>query len=222
MGDDPVNVLDKFLRRFDSKVTEEMYDAVDALNANIAEKMAANGFTDSEIAAAKLDMHDVIIVASLIEKETAKASESPSIAAVIYNRLCSKLIIRALRSTRRSSMRWMSGRKSSRTRTRASSVRTTRIKMRVCPQGRSRIRASRPSARRSIPRRVMIISMQLGNDGVHHFSRTYYEHQDFLESLNADDTTTDTADETGARRGADRRNRRGRRGGGSDENTQTP
>ena len=91
VGDDPVNVLDKFLRRFDSKVTEEMYDAVDALNANLAKKMAANGFTDSEIAAAKLDMHDVIIVASLIEKETAKASESPSIAAVIYNRLCSKL-----------------------------------------------------------------------------------------------------------------------------------
>lgn len=55
VGDDPVNVLDKFLRRFDSKVTEEMYDAVDALNANLAEKMAANGFTDSEIAAAKLD-----------------------------------------------------------------------------------------------------------------------------------------------------------------------
>lgn len=53
VGDDPVNVLDKFLRRFDSKVTEEMYDAVDALNANLAEKMAANGFTDSEIAAAK-------------------------------------------------------------------------------------------------------------------------------------------------------------------------
>ena len=44
VGDDPVNVLDKFLRRFDSKVTEEMYDAVDALNANLAEKMAANGF----------------------------------------------------------------------------------------------------------------------------------------------------------------------------------
>lgn len=53
--------------------------------------MRANGFEESEIESAKLSFHDVVIVASLVEKETAKTSESASIASVIYNRLCSKL-----------------------------------------------------------------------------------------------------------------------------------
>ena len=62
----------------------------------------------------------------------------------------------------------------------------------------------------------------LGNDGVHHFSRTYYEHQDFLESLNADDTTTDTADETAPDAAQTDETAAGGEAGGSDENTQTP
>lgn len=146
-------------RRFDSKVTEEMYDAVDALNANLAEKMAANGFTDSEIAAAKLDMHDVIIVASLIEKETAKASESPSIAAVIYNRLCSKLYpCLEIDATIQYALDERKEVLSNADKGIISPYNT--YKNAACPQGRSRIRASRPSARLSIPRRVMIISMR--------------------------------------------------------------
>ena len=91
VDDAPENVLSKFLRNFDNKVTEEMQTDVDALNEKLRENMLANGFTESEAAATKLDFHDVVIVASLIEKETYSAAESGRIASVIYNRLCSKL-----------------------------------------------------------------------------------------------------------------------------------
>ena len=221
MGDDPVNVLDKFLRRFDSKVTEEMYDAVDALNANLAEKMAANGFTDSEIAAAKLDMHDVIIVASLIEKETAKASESPSIAAVIYNRLCSKLYpCLEIDATIQYAL------------DERKEVLSNADKGVISPYNTYK-NAGLPAGPISNPGIASIRAAlypaesddyfyALGNDGVHHFSRTYYEHQDFLESLNADDTTTDTADETAPDAAQTDETAAGGEAGGSYENTQTP
>ena len=223
VGDDPVNVLDKFLRRFDSKVTEEMYDAVDALNANLAEKMAANGFTDSEIAAAKLDMHDVIIVASLIEKETAKASESPSIAAVIYNRLCSKLYpCLEIDATIQYAL------------DERKEVLSNADKGIISPYNTYK-NAGLPAGPISNPGIASIRAAlypaesddyfyALGNDGVHHFSRTYYEHQDFLESLNADDTTdtTDAPDETAPDAAQTDETAAGGEAGGSDENTQTP
>ena len=60
------------------KITDDMYAALDELNANLEEKMRANGFEESEIESAKLSFHDVVIVASLVEKETAKTSESAS------------------------------------------------------------------------------------------------------------------------------------------------
>lgn len=223
VGDDPVNVLDKFLRRFDSKVTEEMYDAVDALNANLAEKMAANGFTDSEIAAAKLDMHDVIIVASLIEKETAKASESPSIAAVIYNRLCSKLYpCLEIDATIQYAL------------DERKEVLSNADKGIISPYNTYK-NAGLPAGPISNPGIASIRAAlypaesddyfyALGNDGVHHFSRTYYEHQDFLESLNVDDTTdtTDAPDETAPDAAQTDETAAGGEAGGSDENTQTP
>ena len=59
----------------------------------------------------------------------------------------------------------------------------------------------------------------LGSDGVHHFSRTYYEHQDFLESLNADGSTADNAEDTDT---ADETQTGEAETGGNDENTQTP
>ena len=223
VGDDPVNVLDKFLRRFDSKVTEEMYDAVDALNANLAKKMAANGFTDSEIAAAKLDMHDVIIVASLIEKETAKASESPSIAAVIYNRLCSKLYpCLEIDATIQYAL------------DERKEVLSNADKGIISPYNTYK-NAGLPAGPISNPGIASIRAAlypaesddyfyALGNDGVHHFSRTYYEHQDFLESLNADDTTdtTDALDENASDAAQTDETAAGGEAGGSDENTQTP
>lgn len=90
MDDDPENVLAKFLRNFNNKITDEMYAALTELNTDLAAKMEKAGFTEAEIADAKLTFHDVIIVASLVEKETYRSSESGLIASVIYNRLCSK------------------------------------------------------------------------------------------------------------------------------------
>lgn len=72
-NDSPRSVLQKMLNNFDNRITEELRSQLDSLNANVT------GGTFS--------MHDVIIVASLIEKETSSNDESPKIASVIYNRL---------------------------------------------------------------------------------------------------------------------------------------
>ena len=69
----PRDVLEKLLDNFEYRFNEEMRSQIDALNANVT------GGT--------FDIHDVVIVASLIEKETANNEESPLIASVIYNRL---------------------------------------------------------------------------------------------------------------------------------------
>ena len=69
----PRDVLEKLLDNFEFRFNEEMRYQIDTLNANVT------GGT--------FDIHDVVIVASLIEKETANNDESPLIASVIYNRL---------------------------------------------------------------------------------------------------------------------------------------
>ena len=69
----PREVLEKLLDNFEYRFTEEMRGQIDTLNANVT------GGTFS--------VRDVVIVASMIEKEAANASESPAIASVIYNRL---------------------------------------------------------------------------------------------------------------------------------------
>ena len=62
----------------------------------------------------------------------------------------------------------------------------------------------------------------LGSDGVHHFSRTYYEHQDFLESLSTEDAPADAADETAPDTAQTDGSAEDGDNGGSDETTQTP
>lgn len=69
----PRDVLEKLLDNFEYRFTEEMRAQIDTLNANV---------TDGSF-----DVHKVVIVASMIEKETANNEESPKIASVIYNRL---------------------------------------------------------------------------------------------------------------------------------------
>lgn len=69
----PRDVLEKLLDNFEYRFNEEMRAQIDTLNANV---------TDGSFG-----VHEVVIVASMIEKETASNEESPRIASVIYNRL---------------------------------------------------------------------------------------------------------------------------------------
>ncbi len=87
VGDDPVLVLEKFLTNFEYRFTETMAAKLDTLNATLAQTLAARGFSAEYIEENKMTMHKVVIVASLIEKETAAVTESYKISSVIYNRL---------------------------------------------------------------------------------------------------------------------------------------
>ena len=69
----PREVLDKMLDNFDYRFNEEMKGQIDKLNTNVT--------------GGSFSIHEVVIVASMIEKETANNDESPIIASVIYNRL---------------------------------------------------------------------------------------------------------------------------------------
>jgi len=86
-NDSPRNVLQKMLNNFDYRFTEEMLAQLPLLNEEISAMMRANGHGQEYIDAHQLTLSDVVIVASLIEKETASAEEGYTIASVIYNRL---------------------------------------------------------------------------------------------------------------------------------------
>ncbi|MBP3674483.1 MAG: endolytic transglycosylase MltG [Oscillospiraceae bacterium] len=83
----PKQVLEKMLDAFDANYSEEMQAQLTTLNERLSEMMRKSGCTEDYIAANQLDMHDVVTVASLIEKEMASEDESRVIASVIYNRL---------------------------------------------------------------------------------------------------------------------------------------
>ena len=87
VGDDAGRVLEKMLDDFKYRFSEDMIEALDALNETLAAKMRNNGYGESYIAEHRMTIREVVIVASLIEKETAANEESFTISSVIYNRL---------------------------------------------------------------------------------------------------------------------------------------
>lgn len=179
VGDDPVNVLDKFLKNFDKKLTPELRAVVDDVNAMLEKKMEENGFTAAEIRNGKLTLHDIIIVASLVEKETAKTSESANIASVIYNRLCSKLYpclqidatIQYVLPERKEVL-------SNADKSFISPYNTyTNAGLPAGPIANPGINSIRAAL---YPSDTEYYFYALGKEGVHVFSRTYYEHQEVL------------------------------------------
>lgn len=68
----PREALQRMLNNFEIKFSEEMRAQLDALNGSLT-----GNYT----------VQDIVIVASLIEKESAAPAESPRVAGVIYNRL---------------------------------------------------------------------------------------------------------------------------------------
>lgn len=72
VDDDPENVIKKFLDGFDFRFTDIMREKMDTIE---------------ERTGLDLTVHEVIVIASMIEKETAGGSDSYMISSVIYNRL---------------------------------------------------------------------------------------------------------------------------------------
>jgi UPF0755 protein len=84
---DPTGVIRKFLDNFNKRFNDRMKIKLDTLNMTVSEMMRKNGLSEDYIAAHQLTVQDVVIIASMIERETASNPESYNISSVIYNRL---------------------------------------------------------------------------------------------------------------------------------------
>lgn len=87
VGDDPRRVLEKMLDDFDYRFTDEMRNGLIHLNQQVNEWMEDEGYSDEFIADNQIGIRELVIIASLIEEETANTLESYTISSVIYNRL---------------------------------------------------------------------------------------------------------------------------------------
>ncbi len=86
-NDTPQRIFHKFLSSFADNVDEELLAYLDILNEKQAANMRKHGYSQSYIDENKLTLHDVITMASIVEKESARSDESYEVASVFYNRL---------------------------------------------------------------------------------------------------------------------------------------
>ena len=85
--DEPERVLKKMLNTFDTRFTDSMRQELVNLNNMMEDKLRGNGFGKNYIEEHKFTVREVVIVAAMIEKETANNAESFIVSSVIYNRL---------------------------------------------------------------------------------------------------------------------------------------
>ena len=83
----PKQALEKLLDGFEYRFSEELQAQLPVLNDRLAEMMRADGRSEEYILNHYVGLHELLTIASMIEKETAGNAESPKIASVIYNRL---------------------------------------------------------------------------------------------------------------------------------------
>ncbi len=88
-NDDPRRVLEKFLDEFDDRFTDIMKDELTEIQARYANMLAAQGYSSDYIDQNRLTLHQLVTLASIVEKETSSNAESFDIASVFYNRLAS-------------------------------------------------------------------------------------------------------------------------------------
>lgn len=86
-NDTPKRVFMKLLARFDNQLIDGLDEKLAALNEKLSAKMRKNGCSEDYINEHQMTLYEVVIVASMIEKESANSLESATVSSVIYNRL---------------------------------------------------------------------------------------------------------------------------------------
>lgn len=92
-NDEPRRVLEKFLNEFDSRFTDIMKENFESMQKQFATMLRNSGFSSAYIEENALTLHQVVTLASVIEKETSSNGESYDIASVFYNRLANPSIL---------------------------------------------------------------------------------------------------------------------------------
>ena len=87
VADDPGRVIGKLLGTFDYRFTDIMKEDFAEMQDRYAQMLASHGYGSDYIASHKLTIHQLVTMASIVEKESANANESFDIASVFFNRL---------------------------------------------------------------------------------------------------------------------------------------
>ena len=86
-NDDPQNVIEKFLNAFDARFTDIMHEDLAQMQERYAGMLSRRGYSEEYIAEHPLTLHQVLTIASVVERERATEDECFDIAAVFYNRV---------------------------------------------------------------------------------------------------------------------------------------
>ena len=189
VGDNPTRVLNKFLSNFNTRFTDIMEAKLDVLNLAIAQRMRENGLSEEYIAAHTITIREVVIIASMIEKETASSTEGYTISSVIYNRLTKPTEYPYLNID--AALVYITGNKTLTDEDKAidSPYNTYRYPGLIPGPIANPSRASLDAALDPLATEYYYYAYDPAT-GFHHFSTTYAEHQAFLDSLKQEDTET--------------------------------
>ena len=192
---DPANVLQKFLNNFNKRFNEKMKIKLDTLNLNLSEQMRANGLSEEYIAEHQLTVRDVVIIASMIEKETAANPESYLISSVIYNRLTNPKVYPYLNID--ATLVYVLGHGNlTYEDLKYDSPYNTYLYPGLIPGAISNPGSYSLDAALDPTETAYYFYALDPSTGEHHFSQTLKEHQDFLESIRGNETETDPSEET--------------------------
>ena len=86
-NDEPGRVLGKLLDGFDIRFTDLMKSRIEPLNERMAAILRNRGYDEEFIESRKFTIREIVIIASMIERESSNDAESYDISSVIYNRL---------------------------------------------------------------------------------------------------------------------------------------
>ncbi len=92
-NDEPRRVIEKFLNEFDSRFTDKMKEDFQTIQKEYADRLRSRGFSSTYIQENTLTLHQVVTLASIVQKETSSDSECYDIASVFYNRLVNPSIL---------------------------------------------------------------------------------------------------------------------------------